>query len=88
MPVPDPLAAGSGGGVSGGATQASQALQGYKGSSFVDPGYIYCPFVPLTQTPVVLDPNDFVSEEEPEERINGRLPKPEPFRTLDDDWNW
>ncbi|NBP04300.1 MAG: hypothetical protein EBU90_30270, partial [Proteobacteria bacterium] len=28
---------------------------GYKGDSYMDSGYFYCPYVPLTQTPVVLD---------------------------------
>lgn len=30
---------------------------GYKGPSFLDSGYFYCPYVPLQQTPVVLDAN-------------------------------
>lgn len=38
----------------------SQILMGYKGDSYMDSGYYYCPYVPLTQTPVVLDPEGFV----------------------------
>lgn len=37
-----------------------QILLGYKGDSYMDTGYFYCPYVPLTQTPVVLDPESFV----------------------------
>ena len=38
---------------------ANQILMGYKGDSYMDSGYFYCPYVPLTQTPVVLDPESF-----------------------------
>ncbi len=34
-------------------------LMGYKGDSYMDSGYFYCPYVPLTQTPTVLDPESF-----------------------------
>jgi hypothetical protein len=37
----------------------NQMLMGYKGDSYMDSGYFYCPYVPLTQTPVVLDPESF-----------------------------
>ncbi len=36
-----------------------QILLGYKGDSYMDTGYFFCPYVPLTQTPVVLDPDSF-----------------------------
>ncbi len=36
-----------------------QILLGYKGDSYLDSGYYFCPYVPLTQTPVVLDPESF-----------------------------
>ena len=36
-----------------------QILMGYKGESYMDSGYFYCPYVPLTQTPTVLDPESF-----------------------------
>jgi hypothetical protein len=39
---------------------AGKLLMGYKGDSYMDSGYFYCPYVPLTQTPVVLDPEGFV----------------------------
>jgi hypothetical protein len=37
----------------------NQILLGYKGDSYMDSGYFYCPYVPMTQTPVVLDPESF-----------------------------
>ena len=37
----------------------SQIVLGYKGDSYMDSGYFYCPYVPLTQTPTVLDPESF-----------------------------
>ena len=37
-----------------------QILMGYKGDSYMDTGYFFCPYVTLTQTPVVLDPESFV----------------------------
>lgn len=36
-----------------------QLMMGYRGDSYMDSGYFYCPYVPLTQTPVVLDPESF-----------------------------
>lgn len=36
-----------------------KALMGFKGSSMLDSGYIYCPYIPLLATPTVLDPNSF-----------------------------
>lgn len=38
---------------------SNQILMGYKGESYMDSGYFYCPYVPLTQTPTVLDPESF-----------------------------
>jgi len=37
---------------------SGQMLMGYKGDSYMDSGYFFCPYVPLTQTPVVLDPDN------------------------------
>ena len=34
-------------------------LVGYKGSSFMDAGFFYCPYVPLQLTPTVLDTESF-----------------------------
>lgn len=38
-----------------------------------DAGYIYCPYVPLLQTPVVLDPNSFNQREGLITRYSDRL---------------
>ena len=35
-------------------------LMGYKGDNHLDSGYFYCPYVPLTQTPLVYDPHSYV----------------------------
>lgn len=37
----------------------NQILFGYKGDSYMDSGYFFAPYVPLTQTPTVLDPDGF-----------------------------
>jgi hypothetical protein len=37
----------------------SEVLMGYKGDSFMDSGYFFAPYIPITTTPVVLDPNSF-----------------------------
>lgn len=34
-------------------------LMGFKGSSVLDSGYFYAPYIPLLSTPTVLDPNSF-----------------------------
>lgn len=37
----------------------NKLLMGYKGDTYMDSGFFYCPYVPLMQTPLVLDPNSF-----------------------------
>lgn len=32
-----------------------------KGPSLVDAGYVYAPYVPIYKTPIVLDPNSFLT---------------------------
>jgi len=39
---------------------ASQAIMGYTGSSFLETGYVYSPYVPIQLTPTVYDPHTFV----------------------------
>lgn len=51
----DPLETVTGGAGSG----ATDVLVGYKGSSWLDAGFVYAPYVPLQVTPTFLDPNDF-----------------------------
>lgn len=36
------------------------AIMGYTGSSFLESGYVYAPYVPVMITPTVYDPNTFV----------------------------
>jgi len=43
--------------VAGGTTQTT--IIGYKGTSFMDAGYVYAPYVPLQVTPTFLDPGTF-----------------------------
>lgn len=38
---------------------SNQVVLGYKGSSFVDAGYVWAPYVPLQISSTFLDPNDF-----------------------------
>jgi hypothetical protein len=38
---------------------ANKVVMGYKGSSFVDCGYVWAPYVPLQVSATFLDPNDF-----------------------------
>lgn len=85
LSIRDPLAETTGGEVPGKSSEPFKGiLHGYKAPDFLDAGYIYCPHVPLTQTPVVLCPYEVVLEEGPDRGLNGRLVKP--FRSLDDDW--
>lgn len=43
----------------GGVATTKRVLVGLKGSSFLDAGYVYAPYVPLQVTPTFLDPDDF-----------------------------
>lgn len=38
---------------------STKVLVGLKGSSFLDAGYVYAPYIPLQVTPTFLDPDDF-----------------------------
>lgn len=38
---------------------STKLLVGLKGSSFLDAGYVYAPYIPLQVTPTFLDPDDF-----------------------------
>jgi hypothetical protein len=37
----------------------NRILVGYKGSSFLETGYVYAPYVPLIVTPTIYAPEDF-----------------------------
>ena len=43
----------------GGVATTKRILVGLKGSSFLDAGYVYAPYIPLQVTPTFLDPDDF-----------------------------
>ena len=36
-----------------------EILVGYKGANAMDSGYVYCPYIPLQQTPTITDPDTF-----------------------------
>ena len=38
---------------------SNKILLGYKGSSFLDAGFVWAPYVPLQMTATFLDPQDF-----------------------------
>lgn len=37
----------------------NKILVGYKGTSWLDTGYVYAPYIPLYTTPLLIDPDDF-----------------------------
>lgn len=48
-------------------------LMGYKGNSYMDSGYFYAPYVPITQSPVVLDPNVLIPTKDILTRYGNKL---------------
>jgi hypothetical protein len=80
--------------------EPEKILMGYKGSSYMDSGYFYAPYVPMTQTPVVLDPNSFNPNKGIMSRYGKKLlaegakyydtlsfgPTPPRYRSIDDEW--
>ncbi len=38
--------------------ERNQLIMGYKGESYMDSGMFFCPYVPLTQTPTMVHPDD------------------------------
>jgi len=37
----------------------NKILMGYKGTSWIETGYVYAPYIPLYTTPLIMDPDDF-----------------------------
>lgn len=37
----------------------NKILMGYKGTSWIETGYVYAPYIPLYTTPLIVDPDDF-----------------------------
>lgn len=54
-----------------------QMLIGLKGSSYLDAGYVWAPYVPLQVTPTFLDPNDFGFRKGLRTRYATKLLRPE-----------
>jgi len=54
-----------------------QMLIGLKGSSFLDAGYAWAPYIPLQVTPTFLDPNDFSFRKGMRTRYGKKLLRPE-----------
>lgn len=72
-------------------------LMGYKGESYMDSGYIFAPYVPLTSTPVILDPDTFMPKSGVLSRYGKKIlnqagnhyaavPKQSKFRSIFDPW--
>ena len=52
-------------------------LIGLKGSSFLDAGYVYAPYIPLQVTPTFLDPDDFTFRKGLRTRYAKKMLRPE-----------
>jgi hypothetical protein len=71
-------------------------------NNFLDSGYFYAPYLPITKTPVVLDPANFnptrgILTRYGKKLLNegstfydnitiGSKVKPSPYRSIDEDW--
>ena len=61
---------------------ADKCLVGLKGSSFLDAGYVYAPYVPLQVTPTFLDPDDFTFRKGLRTRYAKKLLRPEYYGVM------
>lgn len=52
-------------------------LLGFRGSSFLETGAVYAPYIPLIQTPLVYDPNDFTPRKGIMTRYSKKMLRPE-----------
>jgi hypothetical protein len=52
-------------------------LLGYKGTSFLESGAAYCPFIPLIMTPVIYDVNNFTPRRGVMTRYAKKMIRPE-----------
>jgi hypothetical protein len=59
-----------------------QMLIGLKGSSFLDAGYVWAPYIPLQVTPTFLDPSDFSFRKGLRTRYAKQLLRPEFYGQL------
>lgn len=60
----------------------NKMVMGYKGSSFLDAGYVWAPYVPLQVTATFLDPNDFSFRKGMRTRYAKKMARPEFYGTL------
>ena len=56
---------------------ANQVLIGHKGTSLLDTGYVYAPYVPLIMTPLVYDPVNFTPRKGVMTRYAKKMVRPE-----------
>jgi hypothetical protein len=61
---------------------ADSMLIGYKGSSMLETGYIYAPYVPLYTSPLIIDPNDFTPRRGIMSRYARKLVDPSFYATV------
>ena len=57
--------------------QENTILVGYRGSSFLETGAVYAPYVPLIMTPLVYDPSDFTPRKGVMTRYAKKMIRPE-----------
>lgn len=57
-------------------------LVGRKGSSFLESGYVYCPYVPLQTTPTIFDPESFVPRKGCMTRYAKKMVRPDMYGIL------
>ena len=57
-------------------------LVGLKGSSFLDAGYVYAPYIPLQVTPTFLDPDDFTFRKGLRTRYAKKMLRPEYYGAI------
>ena len=61
---------------------APNLLVGLKGSSFLDAGYVYAPYIPLQVTPTFLDPDDFTFRKGLRTRYAKKMLRPEYYGAI------
>jgi hypothetical protein len=66
----------------GSGTGTGDILMGYKGSTFIDAGYVWAPYVPLQITATFLDPSDFVMRKGMRTRYATKMVRPEFYRKV------
>ena len=54
-------------------------LVGRKGSSFLESGYVYAPYVPLQTTPTIFDPDDFTPRKAVMTRYGKKMVRPDMY---------